>query len=120
MIIKAALPWELSLTIGDKDYQTRPLRVADVAALGRFDQLSDEEGFALLQNFFVAPGPDLKALSESGTIGAMELTGIAQAVSEYFKASMEKKTPRPSPPRSRRRWRATRRGGAGGGGADRG
>jgi hypothetical protein len=72
-------------------YATRPLRVADVAGLERFDKLTDDEGYALLDRFF-APDrkPDLKGLAEAGKIGALELLGIATAMGEYFRTSIEK------------------------------
>lgn len=90
MILDSILPWELKILLGNRAYETRPLRVADVKGIQAFASLSDDEGFALLGGLFRDPKPDLRAMADAGEIGAADLVAVAAAVAAYFEALLAK------------------------------
>lgn len=88
--LQALLPWDLVLTLCGQDYPTRPITIEDVGQISKLATMTDDQGYELLEGFFVEPRPPLKALAAEGRIHSEELLAIPAAIMAYLEERARK------------------------------
>lgn len=79
-----ALPWEMLLTMGGREYSVRPLTIADIAEISRVQQAKRiEDVRALLYGLLSNPPADAAAISDEQMVVA--LGAIAIGYGEHLK-----------------------------------
>jgi hypothetical protein len=84
-LLEQTLPWELSLTIGGEEYPTQRPTVAQVGLIARAEQLSNDEGYALLGGLFDPWSPPFR------TWDLEQVQGVLAAYLAYLRTRSSKK-----------------------------
>lgn len=87
-MIQQLLPWELSLSVGGKEYAVRPLTVADMASMQAMQSRSVEEQMKLVASLF-----DGEEKPDTMSWQPETLAVVMGQIGQYTKDRAEKNSP---------------------------